>query len=436
MVVNAQQSVATAPGGPSTRPRPAALQITTDRGGRVLAGSGEWPGGVYRAGHLGEIVHARNHDLLEHVVGSLGDHGRLDHAVSVQVRSMTGWDEAAMTAAAGIDGVVWTFVPVLADPMRALGQAIVENRDLAALIDIALEPLAGSGSPIWASVHHGRAGERYRSVVACSGHDTFSRAVEAAVAGDAVCPWDTDLPENETTVPVAEFGDGIVLAGPHAGLGYARLIPILGTGGVDAACLAVWADSPGQLDLPASRLLVRRVSAAVTLAFHVEAGREGQRILATRDGMTGLWNREAFFAQLEVVENEPHTAVICADVDDFRAVNDWHGHAAGDEVLAQLASRLRHAMRPGDTIARVASDEFAILCMDVPTAEAAAVIGERVVAVCAEDIVVGTDRVPVEMSVGIATAAPERLGNRLFDAAERTMLAVKSDEDRGNYRLA
>jgi diguanylate cyclase (GGDEF)-like protein len=435
--VNVHQNTATAPeAGPVTTIQPAVLKVTTDSDGRIVNGAGRWPGnGVYQAAHLADLVHSHNHDLLERMVEWVEITGRVDHAVGVQVRSAEGWDEAVVTAATGAAGIVWSFMPILADPMRGLVKAVTDDRDIAALLDAALRPFDDAGSAIWASVHYERKGDdRYSSVVANAGRDSFRRAVEAAVVGDDRCPRDSDL-EDETTVMLDACADGVQLAGARAGLGTAHLIPIQGSAVNDAACLAVWTETPGQLESPQSHLLVRRVTSAVTLAFHVERARENHRTLATHDGLTGLWNRQAFFAQLDASKPHRQVAVLCADLDDFRTVNEGHGYAAGDDVLVEVANRFRRAMRPGDALARVSADEFAVLCAHVPNEGAAAAIAERVLGIGDQSFMIAGTPTDFTVSVGIAMATPERVDVGLFDAAERTMLDVKH-QSRGCWRLA
>lgn len=146
---------------------------------------------------------------------------------------------------------------------------------------------------------------------------------------------------------------------------------------------------------------MRRVTSAVSLAFHVERARESHRTLATRDGLTGLWNRQAFFAQLEASRPHRHVAVLCADLDDFRTVNEGPGYAAGDDLLVEVANRFSQAVRPGDTLARVSADEFAVLCSDVPTEGAVAAIAERVLGICDQSFMIAGTPTDFTLSVGL-----------------------------------
>ncbi len=414
------------------------LVVSTDLDGRITGVAGRWPGaGVAATSQLTDLVHTRNHDLLERVSAWVSGGGSVERGVGVQVRTREGWNEATVTAVSlDGNGVRWCFSPVLADPMRAAVAAVTEDRDVAAVLDVALGAFADAGTTAWATVHYDRdEHDRYRAVVATTGRDTFRRAVEAATAGDHPQAWDAELPDEPLDTELAAFGDGIKLAGPHAGVGSCLLMAIPAAAGGDAACLAVWSETAGQLQSPEMVLLVRRVAAALTLAFQVEAGRDAQRKLATRDVLTGLWNRQSFFAHLNSAAAKRNCAVACIDIDDFRAINDWHGYPAGDDVLVSMAARLRQLMRPGDVVARVSADEFAVLCVEVRDEQAAATIAERLVQVCDEPFTVAGTKAVVDVSVAMAMSSPERCGPQLFDAAERVLLEVK-DEARGSWRLA
>ena len=92
------------------------------------------------------------------------------------------------------------------------------------------------------------------------------------------------------------------------------------------------------------------------------------------------------------------------DLDRFKAVNDTYGHRVGDELLKAVAKRLSGLLRPGDSVARLAGDEFVILCQDLETRTQAMAIAVRVEAALARTFVVlGTD-VAMTASVGIVFA--------------------------------
>jgi diguanylate cyclase (GGDEF)-like protein/PAS domain S-box-containing protein len=103
---------------------------------------------------------------------------------------------------------------------------------------------------------------------------------------------------------------------------------------------------------------------------------------ALHDPLTGLPNRFLLIDRLEqavraVVRERGGVAVLYLDLDDFKKVNDAHGHRAGDQVLIEVARRLRGAVRPADTVARLGGDEFAVVAEGLPAPDALA-LAERV----------------------------------------------------------
>ena len=90
---------------------------------------------------------------------------------------------------------------------------------------------------------------------------------------------------------------------------------------------------------------------------------------AYHDPLTNLANRSLFTDEVKsaLADRRGELAVLFIDLDDFKTVNDSLGHSAGDELLVSVASRLRSALRPGDTVARLGGDEFAVLLEDSPT---------------------------------------------------------------------
>jgi diguanylate cyclase (GGDEF)-like protein len=96
------------------------------------------------------------------------------------------------------------------------------------------------------------------------------------------------------------------------------------------------------------------------------AAREEMRFKATRDALTGLWNRGTILALLKSELSrsaQEHVAVslLLCDVDHFKEVNDVHGHPVGDEVLRQVAARLQESVRSSDAVGRYGGEEFLIL---------------------------------------------------------------------------
>ncbi|WP_232806963.1 diguanylate cyclase domain-containing protein [Geodermatophilus chilensis] len=133
---------------------------------------------------------------------------------------------------------------------------------------------------------------------------------------------------------------------------------------------------------------------------------ETVRHQATHDALTGLPNRMLFLDRVgEALATTPadqHVGVLFCDLDRFKSVNDSLGHAAGDELLRQVAARLRAAIRPGDLVGRLSGDEFAVLLPALPRPEDADRVVARVLACFDEPFRLEGVHVAVGTSVGVA----------------------------------
>jgi diguanylate cyclase (GGDEF)-like protein len=193
---------------------------------------------------------------------------------------------------------------------------------------------------------------------------------------------------------------------------------------------------------PYSEADERRIGESVSQAAPVLANLRNlavAEILAATDGLTGLPNKRAVtdalkrtFAQATMT-NAP-LGLVMLDLDHFKQVNDQHGHAAGDQVLAGVGAALRGVLRARDFAGRNGGEEFTVLLPDTEIA-AALEIAERIRATIAEITVPGTD-VPVTASLGVAGfpdhgSTLERL-ERLADAA----LYVAKRQGRNQVELA
>lgn len=151
---------------------------------------------------------------------------------------------------------------------------------------------------------------------------------------------------------------------------------------------------------------------------------------AGRDPLTKLANRREFVEQLdEVVTRRTPSAVMFCDLDGFKMVNDQWGHAAGDQLLTEFASRLRSAVRSRDVISRFGGDEFVILLVDAASADIAAV-SERLTSVLAAPFHLDAATITVGASIGVATTPIQQPvhSEELIRRADRAMYMAKRED--------
>ena len=160
---------------------------------------------------------------------------------------------------------------------------------------------------------------------------------------------------------------------------------------------------------------------------------ERAHYLARHDVLSGLLNRNSFKEALDEAAwrhagGGSGFAVLCVDLDHFKEVNDTQGHAAGDDMLRQVGDRLRAQVRTGDRVARLASDEFALLLAGAATPDAVTTLAERVIAALAEPFILGRASVSSGCSIGAAmfgvdAATPDEVLQKADLALQRAKAA-------------
>lgn len=162
--------------------------------------------------------------------------------------------------------------------------------------------------------------------------------------------------------------------------------------------------------------------------------------LAYHDGLTGLPNRSMFSKLLSQSLSEAHRygrrlGVAFLDLDRFKQINDTLGHEAGDQLLQDVAKRLKECVRESDTVARLGGDEFVVLLPELNEVKHAAVIAEKILAAIAKPFTLIGHEFRVTASVGISAYPMDGLDEQtLTKNADVAMYKAKS-EGKNNFQF-
>ena len=179
-------------------------------------------------------------------------------------------------------------------------------------------------------------------------------------------------------------------------------------------------------------------SLAFLLLLKERAEGEAQR-LATMDPLTGCYNRRTFH---EIAEREMARArragqplsIVMLDIDNFRAINDKHGHKVGDEVLARFADVVRSALRKEDMVVRYGGEEFVVLLPEVPGPGAVVVAGRIRRSVAGAPIEAAGEKFAITASLGVAARLDEG-PESIDELLERAGSALDLAKERGRNRV-
>jgi diguanylate cyclase len=217
------------------------------------------------------------------------------------------------------------------------------------------------------------------------------------------------------------------------------IVPFVGGGTVIAA--QAWKSNFDHVLIVGGLLLLGLVATRQSIVLSengelvetVNQREEELRHQAFHDPLTGLANRLLFrdrlehAASLRPLNDDPELTVLFFDLDDFKLVNDRLGHAAGDQLLVDVAERLRACLRKGDTVARLGGDEFAVLLQD--DFEGPDDLGRRVIDSMEMPFQLGHSRVQITASVGVARLPvdgdADAISDRLLQCADIAMYAAK-----------
>jgi diguanylate cyclase (GGDEF)-like protein len=275
-------------------------------------------------------------------------------------------------------------------------------------------------------------------LAACTQFRFVDRALELSRVGadiaDVLAVVLTQFTSPDPSQPAAVIFDheGLVLAatcnapepyGNSAGEAF-RVVwetPLITSANVDAVGLArFWSplDPAHPMDVETSERVARH--AAVTIGQHrtnVELRRA-----ALHDPLTGIGNRRSLEQDLQArLDNRDLVLLVYLDLDQFKAINDDFGHAAGDHVLRTVADRLSTSLRSGDRAARIGGDEFVVLLG--PPAPQPETIRQRLASIIAEPIVFGAHVMRVSASIGFGEGPAD--ADTLLRLADSAMLERK-----------
>ncbi len=249
----------------------------------------------------------------------------------------------------------------------------------------------------------------------------------AFTSGEAVA-----IPDLAAEVRFPDFGPAALAEG----LGAAFTFPLRAAGSRLGA-LDLYRDTSGPLD-PAEQAAAQTL-ADVAAAYLVIArsrddaaeASEQLRHIALHDPLTGLPNQVLLAQRLahaakRARRSKTNAAVLFADLDRFKDVNDTYGHHVGDQLLAAVAARLATVVRPGDTLARLFGDEFVVLCEDIASVTDVQALAERLRACFDQPFFIEGASIAISGSVGMAFAGPGvDISGQLIDQADSAMYEAK-----------
>jgi diguanylate cyclase (GGDEF)-like protein/PAS domain S-box-containing protein len=256
----------------------------------------------------------------------------------------------------------------------------------------------------------------------------------ARIRREAVCADVADLGDEDLRREAQERGHVACWAWPVA----------VDQGGDREAigCVVLWRRNEESIHDESVAMTLGRLGRLSGLVLERARVADGLRHAATHDPLTGLVNRARFFELVEqalVVSDESSMApvgVLYIDLDRFKAVNDEHGHGAGDRVLVAAASRSEAVLGVRGALARLGGDEFAIVVQGVHGEDELAEMATQIVSVMAAPIDVGVAAATVGASIGVALVRPgECSADALVDAADRALLKAKR-AGKGTWRDA
>jgi diguanylate cyclase (GGDEF)-like protein/PAS domain S-box-containing protein len=258
--------------------------------------------------------------------------------------------------------------------------------------------------------------------------DVTAGSVASLLASHPASPWalamqtgeDYDGPCDEMPAPLAALAQA-------EGYGSCWVQPVTVTGDDQpAAAIVVWTRHRGW-PMRFRRNSLRRAGQLLRLVLQWDRSHRMLEFAATHDPLTGLANRQAFRDRLATVARgySSQAALLYLDLDRFKPVNDDLGHAAGDRVLAVVAERLVATLRPGDLVARMGGDEFAVLCERLSSTDDVERVADRLRETVRQPILHLGTTVQLDVSIGITDVTAGARVDTLLAEADDAMRTAK-----------
>lgn len=210
-------------------------------------------------------------------------------------------------------------------------------------------------------------------------------------------------------------GEGLTSSFAMASVVY---LPVFTEGTALGAVVAWWASPRGQVDRYTMNLATLLASAAGTTLSRLRALAD-LRSAAETDPLTGLANRRGFLREMQLLA--PGSALVMMDLDNFRTVNERHGHQAGDQVLKSFAAHLRSVLRTGDVAARWGGEEFAVALPSCDLDGACRVVARLRQSWSPSELV------PVTFSTGLVALRERELPEHAIDRADMALAVAKGE---------
>ena len=357
------------------------------------------------AGNFTDRIDVRRRDELGHLLNSL---------TVMQANLKTRADEDSVTA------IAKERMTRMLAALNATNEAIMRAKTRAQLFELVCDAAVTGGEFTSTTIAMVEPGNAFLRVAAAAGPGAeVQRSVKIATSdaspegrGLAGIAFRAKRPciSNDYLADVQcnAFHDAIRRTGTKSGVA----LPLLSQG--QAAGVLLFLSAELNSFAPEFVELLQRLAANVSFAVEgfdradeKERAEERIKYLATHDNLTNLPNRAMFnqllgFAMEEAQRFQRHCAVLFIDLDRFKVINDSLGHAAGDALLIEVASRLRSGVRENDVVARLGGDEFVILLNEVTESHDVAAIARNLLSMIGQSLELSGHECGVTASIGIA----------------------------------